>query len=83
MTENYKNTIQDITFIGSGITTSYILIPLLNQLMAKSPQNKVNITVIEKSEEHFTGLAYGIRSGATALLITSLADFLPEGKEPS
>ncbi|MDT0558725.1 FAD/NAD(P)-binding protein [Ichthyenterobacterium sp. W332] len=81
MTDNYRNIIQDITFIGSGIATSYTLIPLLNQLMAKSPQNKVNITVIEKSEEHFTGLAYGNRSGATALLITSLADFLPEGKE--
>lgn len=74
--------IADLTFIGSGISTSFTLLPLLDELRGKSKsQNPITIAFIEENEELFTGLAYGKRSGSTALLITSLADFLPIGSE--
>jgi len=70
----------DLTFIGSGISTSYTLLPLLKELNTKI-KKPLSIVIIEENEELFTGLAYGNRSGYTALLITSLADFLPVGNE--
>lgn len=69
----------DLTFVGSGIGTSFTLIPLLEELKKMSDKT-FNIAIIEKSDEFHTGVAYGNRSGDTALLITSLADFLPEGE---
>lgn len=72
---NSKTKNYDLTFIGSGIATSFTIISLLQKLHQKS----VSIAIIEKSEEFHTGIAYGPRSGNSALLITSLADFLPEG----
>lgn len=80
-TNSYKN-ISDITFIGSGISTSFTIIPLLKLLSENSTKPvSLKLTIIEKSDEFHTGLAYGTRSGASALLITSLADFLPKGDE--
>jgi uncharacterized NAD(P)/FAD-binding protein YdhS len=74
--------ITDLTFVGSGISTSFTLIPLLAELKNQAnSQKSFTITIIEENEELFTGLAYGKRSGSTALLITSLADFLPIGNE--
>lgn len=71
----------DITFIGSGISTSFSIISLL-QTINNSNIEKPNFTIniIEKNEEFLTGIAYGSRSGNTSLLITSLADFLPKGE---
>jgi uncharacterized NAD(P)/FAD-binding protein YdhS len=78
----HQDNISDITFIGSGISTSFTIIPLL-KLVSENTSKSVNLklTIIEKSDEFHTGLAYGNRSGASALLITSLADFLPKGDE--
>src|SRR5690606_14544246 len=79
---NHHKNISDITFIGSGISTSFTIIPLLKLLSENNNQPvNLNLTIIEKSDEFHTGLAYGTRSGASALLITSLADFLPKGDE--
>lgn len=74
---NYK--IYDLAFIGSGIATSFTLLPLLEQLQTTKDKT-YNIAVIEKNQEFHTGIAYGKRTGDTALLITSLDDFLPKGK---
>ncbi len=71
----------DITFVGSGIATTFTLLPMLESVIKHgSEQGLVRIAVIEKNTEWFTGLAYGPKSGESALLITSLADFLQEGE---
>ncbi|MBT8257434.1 MAG: FAD/NAD(P)-binding protein [Bacteroidia bacterium] len=80
MNNTSNKNIIDITFIGSGISTSFTLIALLESLQGHSSSAKpLKIALIERDPEFFTGLAYGPRSGSSALLITSLADFLPEG----
>lgn len=80
-TTNHISSVLDITFVGSGISTSFTLIPLLESLKESGYQKPLKITIIEKSDEFHTGLAYGPRSGGSALLITSLEDFLPKGTE--
>jgi len=73
------NTPIDVTFIGSGISTSFSLLNLLN-LIEKNEDTKkiININVIEKYSEFNTGIPYGSRSGFSTLLITSLKNFLIE-----
>ena len=74
--------INDITFIGSGIATSFTLVAFLEEFNKdNSLEYPIKIAIIDKSQEFHTGLAYGPTSGSSALLITSLADFLPEGRE--
>ena len=77
----YREEIIDLTFIGVGIATSYILIPLLRSLRDQNLKNPFRILLIEKSDENFTGLAYGKRSSSSTFLITALKDFLPFGEE--
>ena len=64
-----------IAFIGAGIATSYTLIPLIEKLLVK-PKN-VEIYIIDKSEDFFSGLPYGERSGESVLLINNLKSFIP------
>ncbi|WP_081980844.1 GNAT family N-acetyltransferase [Cellulophaga sp. Hel_I_12] len=73
-----KPTIQDIIFIGSGISTSFSLIKLMKLIEKKSIPEKLFISIIEKNGEFHTGIPYGSRSGFSALLITSLRNFLPQ-----
>ncbi|XCF05113.1 peptidoglycan bridge formation glycyltransferase FemA/FemB family protein [Tamlana crocina] len=76
-----KNLIKtsDITFIGSGISTSFSLLNFLSLLEEKtSIKKRIHITIIEKFSEFNTGIPYGKRSGFSTLLITSLRNFLPE-----
>lgn len=73
-----KNTISDITFIGSGISSSYTILHLLKKIENNDLSKKIKIDVIEKYSEFNTGIPYGSRSGSSVLLITSLRDFLPE-----
>ncbi|QLG46683.1 GNAT family N-acetyltransferase [Costertonia aggregata] len=70
--------IEDITFIGSGISTSFTLLHLLEKVKDKKEHPFLNITVIDKYGEFNTGIPYGKRSGFSVLLITSLRNFLPE-----
>lgn len=82
MNQSTQNITADLTFIGSGIATSFTLTSLLKKLERNSTKTKpLRITIIEKGNEFHTGLAYGPASGSSALLITSLADFLPDGEE--
>ena len=67
----------DVAFVGSGLSSSYSLMQLLDEL-GKAPIGRpVRIAVIEKDEQFFTGIPYGGRSGATSLIITPLDEFLP------
>lgn len=66
----------DITFIGAGVATAYTL-----QGFLKKPHNlqqPMNIAVVDKNGEFFTGVPYGKRSGNSTLLLSPLKDFLPE-----
>lgn len=76
---NASQNIYDITFIGSGISTSYSVLNILdlvkNETNTESP---ISISIIEKYSEFNVGLPYGSRSGFTTLLITSLKNFLIE-----
>lgn len=73
-----NNTITDITFVGSGISSSFTTINFLNLLDKSHLSKKISITIIDKYSEFNTGIPYGERSGFSTLLITSLKNFLPE-----
>jgi len=73
-----KPSVQDIIFIGSGISTSFSLIKLMKLVEKKGVPEKLFISIIEKNSEFHTGIPYGSRSGFSALLITSLRNFLPQ-----
>jgi len=65
----------DLAFIGLGLSNTFTLIETLERLQHKAPARAVRVLLIEKSDNHFTGVAYGSRSGNTALLISPLAQF--------
>lgn len=68
----------DLSFIGSGISSSFTILSLLDKLEANRISRKLKVALLEKSTEFFTGIPYGERSGSSVLLITSLQGFLPE-----
>ncbi|MHA7057490.1 FAD/NAD(P)-binding protein [Aquimarina sp. M1] len=68
----------DITFIGSGISSSFTILYFLEQLKTNPIDKKISLTIIDKYTEYYTGIPYGERSGFSVLLITSLKNFLPE-----
>ena len=72
-----KNKINDLTFIGSGISSSFTLLKLLEKFDKSNIQETLNITIIEKSKEFYTGIPYGYRSSDSTLLIKPLNKFLP------
>ncbi|WP_341215362.1 GNAT family N-acetyltransferase [uncultured Wocania sp.] len=73
------NSISDVTFIGSGISTSFSLLNFLDHINKDFTINKaVSINIIEKYSEFNLGIPYGTRSGFSTLLITSLRNFLVE-----
>ncbi|WP_027391608.1 FAD/NAD(P)-binding protein [Aquimarina latercula] len=68
----------DITFIGSGISSSFTILHFLDQLKTNPIDKRISLTIIDKYPEFYTGIPYGIRSGFSVLLITSLKNFLPK-----
>ncbi|WP_419211070.1 FAD/NAD(P)-binding protein [Maribacter sp. X9] len=66
-----------IAFIGAGIATSYTLIPLLENFDEKSDL-KLELLIIDKSNDFFKGMPYGERSGKSVLLIQDLKNFITE-----
>ena len=76
-----KTNVSDITFIGSGISSTFTLLNFLDLVEASNMKKKVAITIIDKYQEYHTGIPYGNRSGTSTLLITSLQDFLPEPEQ--
>ena len=79
MQAEIKTKISDITFIGSGISSSFTILHFLDKLEANpDATEKIHITIIDKYSEFHTGIPYGSRSGYSVHLITSLKNFLPE-----
>ena len=73
------NEASDMTFVGSGISSSFTILHFLETLEKQNYSgSKIFINVIDKYPQFFTGIPYGKRSGNTTLLITSLKDFLVE-----
>jgi uncharacterized NAD(P)/FAD-binding protein YdhS len=73
----------DITFLGSGISTTVSLIELFNKILDNVVgSRKVSIVVIEKNHEFWKGIPYGSRSSVNALTITSINDFIYEPERP-
>ncbi|WP_194767576.1 FAD/NAD(P)-binding protein [Tamlana sp. I1] len=76
-----ETNLTDISFIGSGISTSFTLLYFLEKLkQTKDVESKISINIIEKHTEFNVGIPYGSRSGFSTLLITSLKNFLIESE---
>lgn len=76
--EQHHEETYDIAFVGAGISTSYSILALINQLEIYPPASPLRLAVYDKSGEFWTGVPYGTRSGERLLIITSLREFLPE-----
>lgn len=68
----------DITFVGSGISSSFTILHFLDLLEKTNTRRKIHISIIDKYQEFHSGIPYGSRSGFSVHLITSLKNFLPE-----
>jgi len=66
---------EKISFIGAGIATSYTLIPLIEKLLMAT--KKVDLYLIDKTDNFYSGVPYGKQSGETVLLINDLKSFIP------
>ena len=82
-----ENSHSDISFIGSGLSSTYTLIELIKQLDNRAYTDKqkhdnlpLKIHVFEKDKWFWGGIPYGRRSGFTSLIITPLDEFLPENE---
>jgi uncharacterized NAD(P)/FAD-binding protein YdhS len=71
----------DIALIGSGVSSAYTLRHFLALLEGSRPARPVRIMVFEKSGEFWSGVPYGSTSGQASLLISPLAEFIPQEKE--
>lgn len=74
----------DIALVGSGIASTLTLLKLSEKLLKENRTGKkIQIAVIEKEGEFWTGIAYGSRSTVNSLIISSLKDFIhAEDKAP-
>lgn len=74
----------DTVFVGNGLASTATCIEMLKQAdQTSGPSEKRGLLFVEKEQTLWGGVAYGYRSGYTALLITPLKDFLPaEEQEP-
>lgn len=66
---------EKISFIGAGIATSYTLIPLTEKLLME--KKIVDLYIIDKTDNFYTGVPYGNQSGESVLLINDLKSFIP------
>ena len=80
----------DLAIVGAGVSSAYTLIHYIAGLeqqatainLANGQQpSPVRIIVIEKSDEFWTGLPYGRKSGRNSLLISPLHEFIPQQLE--
>jgi uncharacterized NAD(P)/FAD-binding protein YdhS len=70
----------DILFVGGGVSSSYTLLALLDELAQRPPVRPVRTVVAEQTRAEYGGVPYGSRSGSISLIITSLQDFLPDAE---
>lgn len=69
-----------LVIIGAGASGAHTLLSLLAELSSaarRAPQ-PLRICVIDRDPQFFTGIAYGDRSGSTALTLSTLHEFLPD-----
>src|SRR5690606_31396313 len=78
MSNVHHNATIDLCFIGSGISSTFTLIHLLEHRYQQQIETPLHLAMVEKSDKMHTGIPYGKRSGNSVLLITSLKNFLPE-----
>jgi uncharacterized NAD(P)/FAD-binding protein YdhS len=80
----------DLAIVGAGVSSAFTLIHYIAELeqqaaaidLENGQQHfPVRIIVTEKSDEFWTGLPYGRRSGRNALLISPLHEFIPQQLE--
>jgi len=71
--------VSDITFIGSGISCTAVLLEILNKIKKDNlvDGNPVDITIIESSAEFWKGIPYSARSSVNSLTITNFGEFVP------
>ncbi|MFO1150487.1 MAG: FAD/NAD(P)-binding protein [Alsobacter sp.] len=67
-----------VAVIGSGVACSLTLLALLDELKSSPARSPIRIAVIEKDAEFWRGVPYGGRSSPNALIITKLAEFVPD-----
>ena len=78
----------DITFVGSGLASTYTLIEFISQLGDQGKRNQppysktnpIQLIMFEKDSWFWGGIPYGRRSGFTSLIITPLDEFLPSSE---
>ncbi|MEE9319794.1 MAG: FAD/NAD(P)-binding protein [Granulosicoccus sp.] len=75
---NIQPEIAELAFVGLGISNTSTLMHLLSRLIETPPREAISILLIERHEDHYTGVAYGPRSGSNSLLISTLEDFIGE-----
>ena len=68
----------DLVFVGAGASATFTLVNLLAKL--GDVGHPLRIVMIEQSGEFHAGVAYGRRTGAQALILTSLEEFLPRAQ---
>ena len=78
--DGLTSTTYDLAFVGAGLSSAATLLSLLDQLAESAPPEPVEILVVEKDDQFYTGIAYGQRSSNASLIITPLRDFLGESE---
>ncbi|UEJ81144.1 FAD/NAD(P)-binding protein [Brachybacterium halotolerans subsp. kimchii] len=70
----------DVIIVGAGVSGTSTLLRLLEeQRTGATGTDRLRVAVIDRSDDMFTGLPYGSRSGGASLIVTSLDEFLPDG----
>lgn len=73
-----NDNVEDIAFIGAGISTAYAILGLLEFPGETKPIRPLKITILDSHPDFFKGIPYGNRSGKSVLLINALNRFIPE-----
>jgi uncharacterized NAD(P)/FAD-binding protein YdhS len=80
--KDYKH--YDIAIVGSGIACSMTILELSRLLMDTQPGSRqIQIAVIEKAGEFWSGIPYGVRSSMNSLAIQKLCEFVKEPDKAS
>ena len=78
MKNEYDNApyVADLGFVGLGLSNAMTFLNFLNELIEEPPLHAIRVLLIEQHPVHFTGVAYGPRSGPNSLLINTLDEFI-------
>ena len=72
----------DLVIVGSGLSCCYSLLALFERLRRTPLIKPLSVVVIEKACEFWTGVPFGERSSVNSLMITPLAEFIPDDERP-